>query len=114
MKLRVPHTPEHLDWLQAQLHDGDVLAVAGDSVAPATLHRIERYLAETGATVRIDLDLPGTVWVDRPALPRSPVTAHDPAFATTPRAKSSPDFKMQWPDSAPRITWCPASMTSPG
>ena len=87
MKLRVPHTPEHLEWLQTQLRDGDVLAVAGDSVAPATQQRIERYLAETGATVRIDLDVPGVVWVDRPALPGSPVTAHDPAFATTPRAE---------------------------
>jgi Xaa-Pro aminopeptidase len=86
MKLRVPHTPEHLQWLQEQLHDGDVLAVAGDSVAPATLQRIERHLAETGASVRIDLDLPGAIWVDRPALPRSPVTSHDAAFAKTPRA----------------------------
>src|SRR3546814_8407958 len=28
MKLRVPHTPEHLEWLQQHLHEGDVLAVA--------------------------------------------------------------------------------------
>jgi len=31
MKLRVPHTPEHLDWLTGHLHEGAVLAVAGDS-----------------------------------------------------------------------------------
>ena len=72
MKLRMPHTPEHLEWLQQQLHDGDVLAVAGDSVAVATRHQIEHRLAETGATVRTDLDLPGEIWTDRPALPASP------------------------------------------
>jgi Xaa-Pro aminopeptidase len=87
MKLRVPHTPEHLEWLQGQLHDGDVLAVAGDSVAPATLQRIERHVAEAGASMRIDLDLPGAIWTNRPGLPKSPVIAHDPAFALTPRAE---------------------------
>ena len=36
MKLRVPHMPEHLEWLQQHLHDGDVLAAAGDSLALTT------------------------------------------------------------------------------
>ena len=31
MKLRVPHTAEHLQWLQQNLQADDVLAVAGDS-----------------------------------------------------------------------------------
>src|SRR5690242_18145132 len=87
MKLRVPHTPEHLEWLQQQLYDGDVLAVAGDSVAVATRHQIEHRLAETGATVRTDLDLPGEIWTDRPALPASPVVEHALAWACIPRAE---------------------------
>jgi Xaa-Pro aminopeptidase len=86
MKLRVPHTPEHLEWLQQQLHDGDVLAVAGDSVALTTQRQIERLLADTGASLRTDLDLPGEVWTDRPALPKAAVIAHDPAFASVSRA----------------------------
>jgi len=87
MKLRVPHTPEHLEWLQQQLHDGDVLAVAGDSVAVATRHQIEHRLAETGATVRTVPDLPGEIWTDRPALPASPVVEHALAWACIPRAE---------------------------
>ena len=87
MKLRVPHTPEHLEWLQQQLHDGDVLAVAGDSVAVASRRQIEQRLAETGATVRTDLDLPGEIWTDRPALPASPVVEHALAWACVPRAE---------------------------
>jgi Xaa-Pro aminopeptidase len=86
MKLRVPHTPEHLEWLQQHLGDGDVLAVAGDSVAIDTCQDIERHLAASGAVLRTDLDLPGAFWTDRPALPLAPVFAHDPAFATTERA----------------------------
>lgn len=86
MKLRVPHTPEHLQWLQLNLHDGDVLAVAGDSLAVASQRRIERLLAPGGVNLRTDLDLPGMIWTDRPALPHAPVTAHDPAYASTTRA----------------------------
>lgn len=86
MKLRVPHTPEHMEWLQQAMREGEVLAVAGDSVATSTCRDMQRRLADIGATVRTDLDLPGTVWPDRPALPLAPVFAHDPAYATTPRA----------------------------
>jgi Xaa-Pro aminopeptidase len=87
MKLRTPHAAEHLTWLQQHLHDGDVLAVAGDSVALTTQRQIERLLADSGATLRIDLDLPGSVWPERPALPQAPVIAHDPLYASTPRAE---------------------------
>ncbi len=83
MRLRVPHTPEHLEWLQQHLGEGDVLAVAGDSVAMDTQKEIVRRLQDCGASVRTDLDLPGAIWSDRPALPLQPIFAHDPAFATT-------------------------------
>ncbi|MDE1895026.1 MAG: aminopeptidase P family protein [Pseudomonadota bacterium] len=86
MKLRLPHTPEHLDWLQQHLHDGDVLAVAGDSLAVTTQRQIQRLLSEVGASLRTDLDLPGAIWPDRPALPDAPVVEHDRAHAAVSRA----------------------------
>ena len=86
MKLRVPHAAEHLEWLQQHLHDDEVLAVAGDSVALTTQRQIERRLAETGATLRTDLDLPGAIWPERPALPQAPVVEHDPVYACIPRS----------------------------
>src|SRR5574337_77290 len=86
MKLRVPHAPEHLGWLQQHLGEGEVVAVAGDSVAVDTCREIERRLTDVGAAVRTDLDLPGTIWRDRPALPQAPVYVHDPAYASTGRA----------------------------
>ena len=87
MKLQVPHAAEHLAWLQAHLQQGDVLAIAGDSLAVTARRQIERRLAEVGATLRTDLDLPGAVWPDRPALPKAPVIAHDAGFAVVPRAE---------------------------
>lgn len=87
MKQRVSHAPEHLNWLQQHLHRGDVVAVAGDSVSVATQRQIERLLDSAGATLRIDLDLPGMVWADRPPLPRAPVFEHPLAYAGTTRAE---------------------------
>jgi len=85
MRLRVPQAPEHLDWLRQQLRAGDVLAVAGDSVALATHRQIERMLGGIGARLRSDIDLPGEVWPGRPAMPRSPVYEHAPAYACVTR-----------------------------
>jgi Xaa-Pro aminopeptidase len=86
MKLRVPHTPEHLQWLTEQLHGGDTVAVAGDSVPLAAQRQMENLLGEAGARLRTDLDLPGEIWTDRPALPHAPITEHALAYACTSRA----------------------------
>ncbi|MEO5811400.1 MAG: aminopeptidase P family protein [Rhodanobacter sp.] len=85
MKLRVPHAAEHLAWLQQHLHAGDVLAVAGDSLSSATQQRLQHELDECGATLRIDLDLPGLAWTERPGLPQAPVVAHPAAYVDAAR-----------------------------
>lgn len=87
MKLRVAHTPEHTDWLCKHLHQGDVLAVAGDSLALGTQKQLERRLGEIGARLRTDLDLPGEIWTDRPALPQAPVVEHIAPYANVTRAE---------------------------
>src|SRR5690242_9242864 len=77
-KQKVSHAPEHLQWMQQHLKEGDVLAVAGDSLSIAARRQVQRLLEEAGAQVRTDLDLPGEVWTDRPALPRAVVFEHAP------------------------------------
>lgn len=87
MRLHVPHTPEHLEWLADRLGAGDTLAVAGDSVAPGTVRRLHDQLDATGASIRTDLDLPGEAWDDRPPLPHAPVTEHALDYAIIPRSE---------------------------
>jgi Xaa-Pro aminopeptidase len=87
MKQRVAAAaPEHLTWLQQHLHKGDVVAIAGDSVSLAAQRQIERMLDSAGITLRVDLDVPGMVWRDRPALPRAPVFEHSPSYIGATRA----------------------------
>lgn len=85
MRLHVPHTPEHVAWLGDHLGEGDVLAVAGDSLALGAARQLHEMLDASGASLRIDLDLPGAVWESRPALPQAPVVEHAPEYAITPR-----------------------------
>ncbi len=85
MRLRVPHTPEHLYWLAERLDRGDTVAVAGDSLSLGAEDQLHDELGAAGIALRIDLDLPGEVWDERPALPRQPVYEHAAAFAMTPR-----------------------------
>ena len=87
MKQRTAHAPEHLSWLQQHLHQGDAIAMAGDSVSVATQRQIERLLGSVGVTLRVDLDLPGDAWSKRPALPKAPVVEHPLAYAGTSRAE---------------------------
>ncbi|GLQ89624.1 aminopeptidase P family protein [Dyella flagellata] len=87
MKQRPGQAAEHLTWLQHHLHQGDVVAVAGDSVSVATQRQMERLLGAAGARVRVDLDLPGMSWRDRPALPHAPVFEHPLSHAGTTRAE---------------------------
>jgi Xaa-Pro aminopeptidase len=86
MRLHVPHTAEHVDWLEHRLGNGDVLAVAGDSLALAAQRQLQRRLQPVGATLRCDVDLPGLIWRERPALPQAPVFEHPLDYAIVPRA----------------------------
>jgi Xaa-Pro aminopeptidase len=81
MKQRVAHAPEHLTWLQHHLHQGDVIAVAGDSISVGTQRQIEHQLGNAGIKLRVELDLPATIWPERPALPKAPVTEHPLSYA---------------------------------
>src|SRR5690625_1288736 len=86
LRLQVRLPPEHIEWLCDTLGNGDTLAVAGDSVSLAGERRLRNALADTGANLRIDLDLPGAIWSDRPALPHAPVIEHTLDYAITSRA----------------------------
>ena len=86
VKLKVPHTPEHLDWLCNRLQPGDKVACAADMLSLASECSLREALARHGAELLED-DLPGTIWSDRPTLPHSPVYEHPLEYAIHGRAE---------------------------
>ncbi|RUL72231.1 aminopeptidase P family protein [Dyella choica] len=87
MKQRPGQANEHLTWLQQHLHQGEVAAIAGDSLSVAMQRQTESLLGAAGASLRVDLDLPGMAWRDRPALPHAPVFEHPAGYAGATRAE---------------------------
>ncbi|MDE2305394.1 MAG: aminopeptidase P family protein [Gammaproteobacteria bacterium] len=87
MRLRVAHGPEHLDWLRRHLRTGQTVAIAGDCLSLAARRQLEEAARSAGATLRVDLDLPGEIWADRPALPDAPIRAHPQRYAGATRAE---------------------------
>jgi Xaa-Pro aminopeptidase len=80
VRLNVPHTPEHVEWLCKRLHAGDKVACAADMLSLATERSLRKQLAEHGAEL-VEGDLPGAVWSDRPPLPHAAVYEHPVAYA---------------------------------
>jgi Xaa-Pro aminopeptidase len=69
VKLRIPHTPEHIDWLREKMRKGETLALDGRLVSAGQVRLIESALSPAGVKINIKADLVTPFWHDRPALP---------------------------------------------
>ena len=86
VKLNVPHTPEHVEWLCHRMKPGDKAACAADMLSLATERSVRKQLAEHGAEL-IEDDLPAAIWNGRPPLPHAPVYEHPLEYAIHARAE---------------------------
>jgi len=92
VKLNVPHTPEHVEWLCARVHAGDKVACAADMLSLATERALRKQLAKHGAEL-VEDDLPAAIWNDRPPLPHAPVYEHPLDYAIHGRAEKLADVR---------------------
>ena len=93
VKLNVPHTPEHVEWLCARLHAGDKIACAADMLSLATERSLRKQLAKHGAEL-VEDDLPAAIWNDRPSLPHALVYEHPLEFAIHGRTEKLADVRV--------------------
>ncbi|HVX04437.1 MAG TPA: aminopeptidase P family protein [Rhodanobacteraceae bacterium] len=92
VKLNVPHTPEHVEWLCARVHAGDKVACAADMLSLAAERSLRKQLAKHGAEL-VEDDLPAAIWNDRPPLPHAPVYEHPLDYAIRSRADKLGDVR---------------------
>ncbi|HXS72782.1 MAG TPA: aminopeptidase P family protein [Rhodanobacteraceae bacterium] len=88
MKLSVPHTPEHLQWLREHVRNGERVACAADMLSLSASRALRRVLDERGAELTGD-DLPCAIWSDRPGLPAAQIFEHPIEYALRSRAEKS-------------------------
>ncbi|TAN07913.1 MAG: aminopeptidase P family protein [Rhodanobacteraceae bacterium] len=92
VKLNVPHTPEHVEWLCAHVHAGDQVACAADMLSLASERSLRKALAQSGAAL-VEDDLPAAIWNDRPPLPHAKVYEHPLDYAIHTRARKLADVR---------------------
>ncbi len=81
MKLKIPHTPEYLDWLAMHLAAGKVVGFDGTLFSVALARRMERVLHERRIRTEGMHDLISPLWEDRPSFPGAPAFEHPVTFA---------------------------------
>jgi Xaa-Pro aminopeptidase len=81
VKLRIPHTPEYIDWLAGQLPAGSHIGYDGHLVSVGLAHQMEKVFRLKGISIVEDTDLISPLWDDRPPFPAAPVFEHPAEFA---------------------------------
>ncbi|MGH8153031.1 MAG: aminopeptidase P family protein [Rhodanobacteraceae bacterium] len=92
VKLVIPHTAEHVDWLCARVRPGDKVACAADMLSLASERLLRTRLARHGAEL-VEGDLPDTIWTDRPPLPHAAIYEHPIEYAIHSRAEKLADVR---------------------
>jgi len=69
VRLRVPHTPEHIEWLRANVGKGKTVAVDGRLISAGSMRSLKENLAPKGIRLNLKADLVTPLWKDRPAIP---------------------------------------------
>jgi Xaa-Pro aminopeptidase len=78
--------PGVVDWLARELPEGSRVALHGQALSVSMHRNWQSTLDARGIRLVCELDLPGEVWKDRPALPQAPVYEHEAPFACRTRA----------------------------
>jgi Xaa-Pro aminopeptidase len=73
MKIGVATDPAHTNWLAQQLAEGATVAVDGRALGLTARDALLALLTPRGIALKLDLDLPGRCWPERPALPTAAV-----------------------------------------
>ena len=87
----------HLSWLASHLTDNAVLAVDGRTLSLSAFEGLQNQLS-SAVTCRLDLDIAGEVWRNRPALPQEPVWVLPEAYAGDSRINKLAQVRSQMKD----------------
>jgi Xaa-Pro aminopeptidase len=94
-KLGEHEVPDYPEWLASELEPESTVGFDAMSVSLAAAHNLEARLAPRRIAVVAGDDLVGTIWADRPDLPRRHVEIYDPRFAGESRGEKLSGLRAQ-------------------
>lgn len=80
VKLRIPHTPEYIDWLAGNLKKKSVVGVDGRVYATGLHKQMVKALESRKISIDISADLISSLWADRPSMPATHAFEHTLGF----------------------------------
>ncbi|GLR13952.1 aminopeptidase [Chitinimonas prasina] len=100
MKTDTAASTAYIPWLAAHLPPGSSVAVAGEVLGLGLRRTLNTALCASDISLRTDIDLLASIWLDRPGLPAAPVYEHLAPHADLSRAE--------------RLAWVRAQMHEQG
>ncbi|MEG0472954.1 MAG: aminopeptidase P family protein [Solibacillus sp.] len=76
-----PGVPFYSEWLAEVLNEGSVVGFDGNVFSTDMVKRMEKDLQTKAIQLKLDRDLIGELWEDRPEIPKSPLFIHDVIYA---------------------------------
>jgi Xaa-Pro aminopeptidase len=95
VKLKIPHTPEYIDWLKENIKSGSVIGFDGKVMSINLSRRIEKILQDKNIHIDASKDLIGEIWHPRPPIPDSEIFDYDIKFAGVTRVKKIENVRQQ-------------------
>ncbi|HPT11635.1 MAG TPA: aminopeptidase P family protein [Bacteroidales bacterium] len=81
VKLRVPHTPEYIDWLAGALKSGSRIGVDGRVISVGQARLLKEKLSSKKISLSFRSDLITPIWQDRPPMPDAMAFEHPVSYA---------------------------------
>lgn len=76
-----PGVPSYTEWLADVLKEGSNVGFDGNVLSIDMVKKMERDLKAKGIELKMNKDLIGDLWEDRPEIPKGPIFTHDVKYA---------------------------------
>ncbi|MCD4769679.1 MAG: aminopeptidase P family N-terminal domain-containing protein, partial [Bacteroidales bacterium] len=81
VKLKIPHTPEYIDWMAVNLPEGSRVAVDGRVIPIGIVNLLNKSFRREKISLVTDNDYISGIWEDRPSMPAGEAFEHSIVFA---------------------------------
>ncbi len=81
VRLKIPHTPEFIDWMEDILAQDSTVAFDGEIVSKGLYDQMNERLTPKGIKINTETDIYSALWTDRPEIPQDMIYEHDVEFA---------------------------------
>lgn len=94
-KMAAPGVPTYTKWIFDTLHDGATVGFDGSVFSEDQVKKMEKDFKDKSLKLKIDKDLIGTLWEDRPSIPTDLVFLHDVKFAGKTRKEKMDEVRCE-------------------